>query len=437
MWQSLFMFCAGFFVSATLNFWSLYRQSRASLAICIALAYAKRLFATLDAGKQHELEFPACPDSLDFQDSKESRNSNELRDSKESRDSKDSEDSRDFRESHDYYEASDADTVDYYDEPITSKRHSMDRFILLPIQYPEIWKLYKECLASFWTVDEVNLEKDVQQYRLLLTAEEKTLLDATLGFFACADGIVGENLVSRFSVEVTVPEARAFYANQIMMETIHAEMYSVIIDQLCPSVDEKNILLNGFRTNSCIQEKADYALRYIEDNKSPFGARLLGFLVVEGIFFSASFASIFWFKQRGILPGIIFSNELIARDEAAHCRCCVALYSLLRHKLTEPEVHAIFARGIEIEKRFARSAILVSLEGLELSSMERYIEYVANYWLAALGYGPVVVPAPKNPFPFMEMISLPGKGNFFECGVSEYGKPDSSGKFADISRTDF
>lgn len=323
------------------------------------------------------------------------------------------------------------------EDPVTSRTKHMDRFILLPIQYPEIWKLYKECLSSFWTIDEVNLEKDVQQYRLMLSIEEKKLLDATLGFFACADGIVGENLVSRFFSEVTIPEARAFYANQILMETIHAEMYSVIIDQLCPSVEEKNRLLRGFETNCNIQEKADYALRYIEDSESSFGSRLLAFLVVEGIFFSASFASIFWFKQRGLLPGIIFSNELIARDEAAHCRCCVALYSIIKNRLSEAEVHKIFLKGVDIEKRFARNAISTKLEGLEYDSMAQYIEYVANYWLAALGYGPVIVPAPKNPFPFMEMISLPGKGNFFECGISEYGKPEASGKFADITRTDF
>lgn len=326
---------------------------------------------------------------------------------------------------------------DVDEDPVTSRTKHMDRFILLPIQYPEIWKLYKECLSSFWTIDEVNLEKDVQQYRLMLSIEEKKLLDATLGFFACADGIVGENLVARFFSEVTIPEARAFYANQILMETIHAEMYSVIIDQLCPSVEEKNRLLRGFETNCNIQEKADYALRYIEDSESSFGSRLLAFLVVEGIFFSASFASIFWFKQRGLLPGIIFSNELIARDEAAHCRCCVALYSIIKNRLSEAEVHKIFLKGVDIEKRFARNAISTKLEGLEYDSMAQYIEYVANYWLAALGYGPVIVPSPKNPFPFMEMISLPGKGNFFECGISEYGKPEASGKFADITRTDF
>ena len=176
----------------------------------------------------------------------------------------------------------------------------MERFLLLPIQYPDIWQLYKECLSSFWTVDEVNLEKDVQQYRHVLSWEEKNLLDATLGFFACADGIVSENLASRFLIEVTMPEARAFYANQILMETIHAEMYSIIIDQICPTVEEKTGLFRSFENNANIKEKADYALKYITSNKS-FATRLLGFLVVEGIFFSASFASIFWFKQRGLV----------------------------------------------------------------------------------------------------------------------------------------
>lgn len=320
---------------------------------------------------------------------------------------------------------------------VTGRDNEMDRFILLPIQYPDIWQLYKECLSSFWTVDEVNLEKDVQQYRLMLSPDEKRLLDTTLGFFACADGIVGENLASRFFCEVTIPEARAFYANQILMETIHAEMYSIIIDQLCPGVDEKKALFRSFERNHDIKEKADFALRYITDNTSSFAKRLLGFLIVEGIFFSASFASIFWFKQRGLLPGIIFSNELIARDEAAHCKCCVAVYALITEKLPEAEVHELFRHGIAVEKRFARGAITMALEGLAYTSMENYIDYVANYWLAALGYGPVVVPEPKNPFPFMEMISLPGKGNFFECGISEYAKPEASGSFADIGRTDF
>ena len=319
---------------------------------------------------------------------------------------------------------------------IPSEAPGMERFLLLPIQYPDIWQLYKECLSSFWTVDEVNLEKDVQQYRHVLSWEEKNLLDATLGFFACADGIVSENLASRFLIEVTMPEARAFYANQILMETIHAEMYSIIIDQICPTVEEKTGLFRSFENNANIKEKADYALKYITSNKS-FATRLLGFLVVEGIFFSASFASIFWFKQRGLLPGIIFSNELIARDEASHCKCCVALYATLDEKLTEKEAHKLFAKGVAIEKRFCKGALASSLEGLDYASMARYIDFVANYWLAALGYGPLVVPEPKNPFSWMEMISLPGKGNFFECGISEYSKPDDSGSFADISRQDF
>lgn len=297
-------------------------------------------------------------------------------------------------------------------------QESDNRFVLFPIQYDEIWNMYKKAQASFWTTEEIDLSADMVDWPKL-NADEQHFIKHVLAFFAASDGIVNENLVVNFMQDVTIPEARCFYGFQIAIENIHAETYSLLIDTYIKDNVEKDKLFNAIETLECVKKKANWAMDWIE-NSPTFAHRLIAFAAVEGIFFSGSFCSIFWLKKRGLMPGLAFSNELISRDEGLHCDFACLLYSMLDNKLSTQEVYSIICDAVECEKEFVTDALPVSLIGMNAEMMQTYIEFCADRLLLSLGY-PKVYNA-ENPFPWMEMISLQGKTNFFEKRVSEYQK---------------
>ncbi|TNN48070.1 Ribonucleoside-diphosphate reductase subunit M2 B [Liparis tanakae] len=301
------------------------------------------------------------------------------------------------------------------EEPLL--RENPRRFVVFPIQYPEIWKMYKQAQASFWTVEEVDLSKDLPHWERL-KPEEKHFVSHVLAFFAASDGIVNENLVQRFCQEVQVPEARSFYAFQILIETVHSEMYSMLINTYVRELKERDYLFNAVQTMPCVRRKADWALQWINDTKSTFGERLVAFAAVEGIFFSGSFAAIYWLKKRGLMPGLTHSNELISRDEGLHCNFACLLYSYLVNKPSEDRVKDIINKAVSIEQEFLTEALPVDLIGINCCLMKQYIEFVADRLLADLKLAKVY--HAENPFDFMETISLEGKTNFFEKRVAEY-----------------
>ena len=301
-------------------------------------------------------------------------------------------------------------------EPIL--RENKDRFVLFPIKYDEIWKMYKQAEASFWTAEEIDLSADLKDWANL-TNDERYFIKHVLAFFAASDGIVNENLVLNFMREVQIPEARCFYGFQVAIENIHAETYSLLIDTYIKDPKEREHLFNALETVPCVKKKADWALRWIDEAPS-FAHRLIAFAAVEGIFFSGSFCAIFWLKKRGLMSGLSFSNELISRDEGLHCDFACLLYSMLQEKLDEKEVQAIITEAVVFEKEFVSDALPVSLIGMNAALMCEYIEFVADRLLVALGCEKVYFA--NNPFPFMEMISLQGKTNFFEKRVAEYQK---------------
>lgn len=293
-----------------------------------------------------------------------------------------------------------------------------NRFVLFPIQYDEIWKMYKQAEASFWTAEEIDLSQDLTDWEKL-NDNERHFIKYVLAFFAASDGIVNENLVINFMKEVTLAEARCFYGFQIAIENIHAETYSLLIDTYIKDPVEKDFLFNAMDNLECVQKKAKWALDWI-DNAPSFGHRLIAFAAVEGIFFSGSFCSIFWLKNRGLMPGLTFSNELISRDEGLHCDFACLLYSMLDNKPSKQEVEKIITDAVIFEKEFVTDALPVSLIGMNAELMCQYIEFVADRLLVALGYNKVY--DVSNPFPFMDMINLQGKTNFFEKRVGEYQK---------------
>lgn len=296
-----------------------------------------------------------------------------------------------------------------------------NRFVLFPIRYHDIWQFYKKAEASFWTAEEVDLSKDMKHWDEKLTNDERFFISRVLAFFAASDGIVNENLVTRFAQEVQVPEARCFYGFQIMIENIHAEMYSLLIDTYIRDPIERDFLFNAIDNIPCVRTKGDWAMRWIENESSSFGERLVAFAAVEGIFFSGSFAAIFWLKKRGLMPGLTFSNELISRDEGLHCDFACLLFKHLRH--TQPSVEtitAIISEAVVIEQQFLTEALPVALIGMNCALMCKYIEFVADRLLVALNC-PKYYNA-ENPFDFMDLISLQGKTNFFEKKVGEYQK---------------
>jgi ribonucleoside-diphosphate reductase subunit M2 len=280
--------------------------------------------------------------------------------------------------------------------------------------------MYKKAEASFWTAEEIDLSKDLHDWNNRLNDDEKYFISHILAFFAASDGIVNENLVERFSGEVQIPEARCFYGFQIMMENIHSETYSLLIDTYIKEPAQRTHLFNAIDTIPCIRKKADWALRWIADKKSTFAQRLVAFAAVEGIFFSGAFASIFWLKKRGLMPGLTFSNELISRDEGLHTDFACLLFSHLNKRPSKQVIQDIIVDAVRIEQEFLTEALPCALLGMNATLMKQYIEFVADRLLVALGNEKVY--RSTNPFDFMENISLGGKTNFFEKRVGDYQK---------------
>ena len=292
------------------------------------------------------------------------------------------------------------------------------RFVLFPIKHTDIWQMYKKHEASFWTAEEIDLGQDMKDW-INLSDGERHFISHVLAFFAASDGIVNENLAVNFLSEVQYAEAKCFYGFQVMMENIHSETYSLLIDTYIKNPQEKDRLLRAIETVPCVQKKAEWALRWI--NNGDFAERLIAFAAVEGIFFSGSFCSIFWLKKRGLMPGLSFSNELISRDEGLHCDFACLLYTdHIVNKLPRERVTEIIADAVRIEQDFVTDALPVSLIGMNADLMNQYIEFVADRLLVALGCDKIY--NATNPFDFMEMISLQGKTNFFEKRVGEYQK---------------
>jgi len=293
------------------------------------------------------------------------------------------------------------------------------RFVILPIQYGDIWQMYKKAEASFWTAEEVDLSKDMADWDKLKD-DERYFLSHVLAFFAASDGIVNENLVERFMKEVQVPEARCFYGFQIAMENIHSEMYSLLIDTFVKEQAERDRLFNAIETIPAVKKKADWALRWIGNDDVSYSERVVAFASVEGIFFSGSFASIFWLKKRGLMPGLTFSNELISRDEGLHTDFACLMFRHLVNKPSQERIYEIVKDAVEIEIEFLTEALPVALIGMNSDLMVKYIKYVADRLLVELQCEKVY--KTENPFDFMENISLEGKTNFFEKRVGEYQK---------------
>lgn len=298
-------------------------------------------------------------------------------------------------------------------------RENPNRFVLFPIQYNDIWQMYKKAEASFWTAEEVDLSKDLKDWESL-QADEKHFVSHVLAFFAASDGIVNENLVERFAQEVQVPEARCFYGFQIAMENIHSEMYSLLIDTYIRDAAERSRLFRAVETMPCIGKKAEWAMKWIGNRDAPYCERVVAFAAVEGIFFSGSFAAIFWLKKRGLMPGLTFSNELISRDEGLHCDFACIMFKHLVNKPSQQRVVEIISDAVAIEQEFLTDALPVEMIGMNCRLMRQYIEFVADRLLVELGCEKVY--KAENPFDFMEHISLEGKTNFFEKKVGEYQK---------------
>jgi len=301
-------------------------------------------------------------------------------------------------------------------EPLLTE--NPNRFVLFPIQHNDMWQMYKQAEASFWTAEEIDLGQDQKDWDSLNDGE-RHFISHVLAFFAASDGIVNENLAVNFMQEVQSAEARCFYGFQVMMENIHSETYSLLIDTYIKNPQEKDRLFNALETVPCVKKKGEWAIKWI--NSDNFTERLIAFAAVEGIFFSGSFCSIFWLKKRGLMPGLTFSNELISRDEGLHCDFACLLYKdHLINKLPEARVQEIIRDAVMIEQEFVTDALPVNLIGMNAASMSQYIEFVADRLLVALGYAKIY--NSTNPFDFMEMISLQGKTNFFEKRVAEYQK---------------
>nr|UZT28860.1 ribonucleoside-diphosphate reductase smallsubunit [Nucleocytoviricota sp.]UZT29203.1 hypothetical protein [Nucleocytoviricota sp.] len=292
-----------------------------------------------------------------------------------------------------------------------------NRYVMFPIKYQTIWEMYKKQEFSFWRAEEVDLSKD-KKFWEQLSSEEQHFIKMILAFFAASDGIVLENIATRFMGEIQVSEARAFYGLQIAMENIHSITYSLLIDTYIKDPNEKNKLFNALNEYECIKKKGEWAKKWINDKRSNFATRLVAFACVEGIFFSGAFCAIFWLKKRGILPGLTFSNELISRDEALHTEFAVLIYSLLEKKLKKQRIHEIIKEAVEIEKEFILDALPCRLIGMNNVLMSQYIEFVADRLSVQLGYDKIY--NSSNPFDFMEMISVQSKTNFFEDRVSDY-----------------
>jgi ribonucleoside-diphosphate reductase beta chain len=305
--------------------------------------------------------------------------------------------------------------MDQHVEPIL--RETSDKYTVFPINHQDIWINYEYAIANFWTVEEIDFSKDLLDW-VKLNKDEQHFIKNILAFFAASDGIVNENLVLNFYKEVQIPEMRQFYASQIMLESIHGHCYSLMIETYVKNEEEKRNLFSAVTTNNAVKLKADWAIKWITNGT--FAERLLAFILVEGVFFSGSFCAIYWLKKRGLMPGLTKSNELISRDEALHCNAAITLYSKLENKVTSERAHSIFKEAVEIEKKFITESLPVKLIGMNDDMMKQYIEYVSDYWLSKLNYAKVF--ESKNPFDFMQYISLQDFGNFFETRITSYRK---------------
>lgn len=292
-----------------------------------------------------------------------------------------------------------------------------NRFVMFPLSDQDIWKMYKKMMDCFWRAEEIDFSKDLNDWNSLKETEQH-FIKMVLAFFAASDGIVLENLGQRFLSEVQLPEARATYGFQLMMENVHSETYSLLIDTYIKDREEQTKLFNAIDNFPCIKKKADWAIKWIQDNRSSFATRLVAFACVEGIFFSGSFCSIYWLKKRGLMPGLTFSNELISRDEGMHTDFAVLLFNKLTRKPKKAKVFELIKEAVEIEKEFILKALPCKLIGMNSKLMSQYIEFVADRLSQQLGYGKIF--NSSNPFDFMEMISLEGKTNFFEKRVGDY-----------------
>ena len=315
-------------------------------------------------------------------------------------------------------------------EPIL--KENKDRFVIFPIKHHDLWEWYKKCEASFWTAEEIDLHQDLTDWKTKLNDDERYFIKHILAFFAASDGIVNENLAENFVNEVQYSEAKFFYGFQIMMENIHSETYSLLIDTYVKDDAEKDKLFNAIETFPAIKKKADWALKWIESDS--FAERLIAFAGVEGIFFSGAFCSIFWLKKRGLMPGLTFSNELISRDEGVHCDYAVHLHNNhLVNKVPKERITEILTDALEIEKEFITESLPVSLIGMNAKLMTQYLEFVTDRLLVELNCDKVY--NSTNPFEFMDMISLQGKTNFFEKRVSEYQKAGVLNNDTDLKRS--
>lgn len=301
-------------------------------------------------------------------------------------------------------------------EPILST--SGNRFVLFPIKYSSVWDMYKKAVASFWTVEEISFS-DIEDWNKL-TSNEQIFIENTLAFFAGSDGIVNENLVTRFYNDVQIPEAKAFYTFQMAIESVHSECYSLLIDTYISDEKRKMELFNAIDNNPTIKNKAEWALKWIGSSES-FATRLIAFAIVEGIFFSGAFASIYYIKEKGLLHSLTFSNELISRDESLHTEFAILLYGLLENKLEESDVHAIFEEAVQLEIDFVVNTLKCGLLGINAELMSDYIKYVADRLLVQLNYQKIY-DIKHCPLDFMERISITNKSNFFEVRVAEYSK---------------
>jgi len=300
-------------------------------------------------------------------------------------------------------------------EPIL--REDDSRYVMFPVKHNDVWKMYKKQVDSFWRVEEIDLSKDLGDWDRL-TTDEQQFISKVLAFFAASDGVVMENLATRFMNDVQMAEMRAFYGFQIMMENIHSEMYSVLIETYIKNSEEKDQLFRAVQTHPSIAQKANWAKKWIGDNRSSFAARLVAFACVEGIFFSSSFAAIYWVKKRGVMPGLTLSNEFISRDEALHTEFAVLLYSKIEKKLAKKRIVEIVKEAAEIEKKFVEDVLPDRLMGMNAKLMSQYVEFVADRLCLQLGYDKIY--GSTNPFDFMELISVETKVNFFERTNSEY-----------------
>jgi ribonucleoside-diphosphate reductase subunit M2 len=307
--------------------------------------------------------------------------------------------------------------MDTQEDILTETRN---RFVLYPIQYQDIWKMYKTAVGSFWQVEEIDFSKDIDDWNNKLNENERNFIENILAFFAASDGLVDENLITRFYQDVKVPEAKAFYAFQIAAETIHSETYSLMLNSFVKDPTKRDKLFNGIHTIPGIRKKAEWSMKWIEHPDAPFSLRLLAFAIIEGVFFQSAFASIYWLKERNIMNGLCSSNVLISRDESLHVEFAILLYSTLKNKQDQSTVHEVIKEAVEIETEFITESIPCSLLGMNNTLMSEYVQFVADRLAVQLGYDKIY--DAKNPFPFMERMSLENKDNFFETRSLDYSK---------------